>query len=228
MGAKRQADTPARIRWREKYQRNIEVNRARGREYYAQHTEERKDYQTRFYKEHPERTHHEKRDADRKAAAEVRERWKEWRRRTSLLARAKEKLARARQRRRRGVERFQARQRLHARKMFMFLKGVDWIWACLTKYKTARGCADCGINDDVVLDFDHLPEHEKLFTIGWGMHRHRPSVVWQEVQKCEVVCSNCHRQRTRARWGPRSNRRELSRAGDRRRRAKAREQRLRA
>lgn len=57
------------------------------------------------------------------------------------------------------------------------------------------GCADCGIDNPVVLDFDHL--RDKSFTIsqavrmGVGVKRLR-----EEIAKCEVVCSNCHRIRT--------------------------------
>ena len=62
--------------------------------------------------------------------------------------------------------------------------------------KLERGCADCGYNaHPAALEFDHLPEYEKEFTIG-------PSIrlSWEkleaEIAKCEVVCANCHAVRT--------------------------------
>lgn len=59
-------------------------------------------------------------------------------------------------------------------------------------------CADCGIRfHPVCMDFDHLPEYEKSYNIS-TMLRHR--MAWESIQaeidKCEVVCANCHRYRT--------------------------------
>jgi hypothetical protein len=56
-------------------------------------------------------------------------------------------------------------------------------------------CADCGVQyPPVAMDFDHV-RGTKLFNLnkGWG----RPwSAIHEEMAKCEVVCSNCHRVRT--------------------------------
>lgn len=68
----------------------------------------------------------------------------------------------------------------------------------LEKYKTDRGCMDCGIKDFRILDFDHVPGREpkgdksphEFARIG------RRQLMLQEVAKCDVVCSNCHRIRT--------------------------------
>ena len=62
-------------------------------------------------------------------------------------------------------------------------------------------CADCGGTfDPVCMDFDHLPGHEKFTNIS-EMRRRR--MAWDriktEIAKCEVVCSNCHRLRTKLR-----------------------------
>ena len=67
--------------------------------------------------------------------------------------------------------------------------------------KMKKGCADCGIKSDYpeIYDFDHLPGVEKVMTVS----RRLTNGPWQdfvdEIAKCEVVCSNCHRIRTRAR-----------------------------
>jgi hypothetical protein len=59
---------------------------------------------------------------------------------------------------------------------------------------------DCGYNESAVaLDFDHLPEFDKLFTIGNNAHRSWAAIE-AEIAKCEVVCANCHRVRTAARF----------------------------
>ena len=67
--------------------------------------------------------------------------------------------------------------------------------AILSGIKQASGCVDCGYNEHpVALDFDHV-RGEKEFTISDGLHRPWRDVL-KEVNKCDVVCSNCHRVRT--------------------------------
>jgi hypothetical protein len=68
--------------------------------------------------------------------------------------------------------------------------------AKLDAYKAARGCLYCDENDPVCLDFDHRERTEKLFTIATAL---RDVMSWprvfSELQKCDVVCANCHRKR---------------------------------
>jgi hypothetical protein len=62
-------------------------------------------------------------------------------------------------------------------------------------------CADCEQTfDPVCMDFDHLPEFPKTMEISYMM-RHRMSwdKIAAEITKCEVVCANCHRLRTKNR-----------------------------
>jgi hypothetical protein len=59
-----------------------------------------------------------------------------------------------------------------------------------------RPCADCGLSYPYyVMQFDHVGE--KQFTIGRysnGSTSYQRMV--REVEKCEVVCANCHAERT--------------------------------
>jgi hypothetical protein len=62
-----------------------------------------------------------------------------------------------------------------------------------------KPCVDCGkIYPPWVMDFDHREGTLKLSSIG-GIHSGR---LWsfekidEEIAKCELVCANCHRQRT--------------------------------
>ena len=51
------------------------------------------------------------------------------------------------------------------------------------------------------MDFDHLPGHEKSYDISYMMrHRMAWSKIEEEVAKCAIVCSNCHRLRSKKRW----------------------------
>jgi hypothetical protein len=67
----------------------------------------------------------------------------------------------------------------------------------INSYKS-KPCADCGIQyPPYVMDFDHKEQDIKLNTISY-MRRHKMAfkLIEEEIAKCEVVCSNCHRERT--------------------------------
>lgn len=60
-------------------------------------------------------------------------------------------------------------------------------------------CADCGgIFDPVCMDFDHLPGTDKVRNIA-AMLAEPWERIQAEIDKCELVCSNCHRVRTHIR-----------------------------
>ena len=62
--------------------------------------------------------------------------------------------------------------------------------------KLKSGCVDCGYKEHPeALEFDHLPEYEKMFNIG-EVKRLSWERIEAEIAKCEVVCANCHRVRT--------------------------------
>jgi hypothetical protein len=47
-----------------------------------------------------------------------------------------------------------------------------------------------------VMDFDHVRD-KKSFEIGIAVGRNKPlAKLLPEIEKCDVVCSNCHRVRT--------------------------------
>lgn len=66
----------------------------------------------------------------------------------------------------------------------------------------AAKCADCGISEFAVLEFDHRDPTTKFHEVsdlarGVGSWK----TVLAEIVKCDVVCANCHRRRTAARAG---------------------------
>lgn len=69
----------------------------------------------------------------------------------------------------------------------------------LLKFFKTNPCVDCGETDPVVLEFDHL--RDKSFAIGPSRSRRSWQSILDEVEKCEVVCANCHRRRTARRRG---------------------------
>lgn len=69
--------------------------------------------------------------------------------------------------------------------------------AAIDAYKVEKGCVDCGYRQHAeALDFDHLPGTKKEFSIAKGYGRVSAARLWDEIEKCEVVCANCHRVRT--------------------------------
>lgn len=61
-------------------------------------------------------------------------------------------------------------------------------------------CADCGdVFEPHQMDFDHRDPADKSFRLTEGramlMSRQR---LLKETEKCDIVCANCHRMRTRA------------------------------
>lgn len=63
-------------------------------------------------------------------------------------------------------------------------------------------CADCGEDDPLVLEFDHLDRGSKSFNIGWATSACVPlSRLSEEMSKCDIVCANCHRRRTASQNG---------------------------
>lgn len=76
----------------------------------------------------------------------------------------------------------------------------------LSELKIALGCKDCGYNaNPIALDFDHLPCFKKEFGISRVVDNYSISRILDEVDKCEVVCANCHRIRTKNRRGSNVN-----------------------
>lgn len=62
-------------------------------------------------------------------------------------------------------------------------------------------CMDCNtVYPYYVMDFDH--REDKKFNISQSMDRYGWAKILEEVAKCDVVCSNCHRIRTYNRMAP--------------------------
>ncbi len=63
----------------------------------------------------------------------------------------------------------------------------------IRNYKLEKGCADCGYKEHhAALDFDHIDGEKELNVCN----AKSISQAKNEIEKCEVVCANCHRIRT--------------------------------
>lgn len=72
----------------------------------------------------------------------------------------------------------------------------------LLEFLSTKQCIDCGENDPVVLDFDHVNKNTKFKSISRMLSGHYSwESVLAEISKCEVRCSNCHRRRSYKQYG---------------------------
>lgn len=70
----------------------------------------------------------------------------------------------------------------------------------LWEYKENKGCMDCGeMYPSWMLDFDHKPEFEKIDSPTQMLHKYSWEKAMLEIEKCDIVCPNCHRIRTYSR-----------------------------
>ena len=90
-----------------------------------------------------------------------------------------------------------AYQRKHylSKKYYYKQKAADRrakVYAKVASYKTEHGCLICGEKDPVCLDFHHAGDKE--IGISNGIRAGRSwNRIYLEIEKCVVVCANCHR-----------------------------------
>jgi hypothetical protein len=81
---------------------------------------------------------------------------------------------------------------------------VDEHQEFLAGWKASRGCVHCGENDPDCLDLHHRDPSQKTLAFASAGTRARHLVI-AELEKCDVLCANCHRklhaQERRARQG---------------------------
>lgn len=64
----------------------------------------------------------------------------------------------------------------------------------------ARPCLDCGKQyPHYVMDLDHCRGTKRMI-VSRAIHTHSLKLARAEIEKCDVVCANCHRERTFQKW----------------------------
>lgn len=65
------------------------------------------------------------------------------------------------------------------------------------KLKESTPCADCKQRyPHYVMDFDHRPGTEKIAGVSRLARSAGMDTLMAEVSKCDIVCANCHRERS--------------------------------
>jgi hypothetical protein len=75
----------------------------------------------------------------------------------------------------------------NARKVFDYLKD--------------HPCISCGETDPIVLEFDHRDRDGKIESVSVLIRNSSWKRVETEIEKCDVLCANCHRRKTAAEFG---------------------------
>ncbi len=64
----------------------------------------------------------------------------------------------------------------------------------IDRVKAERGCERCGETHPACLDFHHRDPSQKCFSLNTAKRRgYTLAMVQEEIDKCEVLCANCHR-----------------------------------
>lgn len=70
------------------------------------------------------------------------------------------------------------------------LRGLVW-------ERKAQPCMDCGVEyPPYVMQFDHRPGEMKAGEVNDWMAAGNRSAMLAEMDRCDVVCANCHAERT--------------------------------
>ena len=61
--------------------------------------------------------------------------------------------------------------------------------------KSEQSCAKCGETRGYVLDYHHIDPTQKDNTIArMTSNKYKIESILSEIEKCVVLCSNCHRE----------------------------------
>lgn len=72
----------------------------------------------------------------------------------------------------------------------------------LIQYLKGKSCVVCGEKDIRTLEFDHINPGSKAFGISRGITDGRKwSDIQAEINKCQILCANCHKKRTAEQFG---------------------------
>ena len=80
---------------------------------------------------------------------------------------------------------------VHARKRKFRQETRQYVW----EYLLTHPCIECGESDPIVLEFHHRHAKDKAVSVmvagGYPI-----AAIQAEIDKCDVLCANCHQRKT--------------------------------
>lgn len=64
------------------------------------------------------------------------------------------------------------------------------------EFKSKLSCVYCGFSHPAAIDLHHRDSNNKIGNVSCLMWRRGLKFVIKEIEKCDPVCSNCHRKIT--------------------------------
>lgn len=88
-------------------------------------------------------------------------------------------------------ENAESRERVLSRTKDRKILAMDYVYT----YLLTHPCVDCGESRIACLEFDHQRDKQRQISnmVSGGFN---PAAIQLEIDKCEVVCANCHHVRT--------------------------------
>lgn len=64
------------------------------------------------------------------------------------------------------------------------------------EYLLSHPCVDCGENNPVVLEFDHVRDKKSFNMSSATVKGYTWDLIENEIKKCDIRCANCHKMKT--------------------------------
>lgn len=91
------------------------------------------------------------------------------------------------------INKKEAKKRAYFSNIKLRERNREFLW----NYLLESPCVDCGEDDPVVLEFDHIKNKKKKKEISkMVISSHSIKSIQLEIKKCVVRCANCHRRKT--------------------------------
>jgi hypothetical protein len=92
---------------------------------------------------------------------------------------------------------YQKNKKRHIAKVRRYKKnaisqGQQYVW----DYLSSHPCVDCGEQDPVVLEFDHVRGKKRKAVGDLARQGYSIQTIQKEIDTCVVRCANCHRRKT--------------------------------
>ena len=92
---------------------------------------------------------------------------------------------------RKNIERYKKRVKVNNEKYKELRRNLIY------EFKLSNPCTSCGESNPIVLEFHHLdPKTKRNDVSNMATHGYSIKSIEEEIEKCVILCANCHRKKT--------------------------------